>query len=204
MQFLCNVLILLTVTLWNCVFRRISKPNVDSVGTNPVSGINACYWERKGLPWWLKESDCNAGGPGFDLWVRKIPWRREWQPTPVFLPGKAHAWRSLAGYSPWSCKESDTTERLIHWEKKEEMKRAQLWPFLTSSASSPSLCLPTPSPPLGPLSTSLLLPLLPPLSSVLSFLVLSSKSTKLPFFPLREPTKHHILFNWSSRFSQYC
>ena len=43
------------------MFRRISKPNVDSVGTNPVSGINACYWERKGLPWWLKESDCNAG-----------------------------------------------------------------------------------------------------------------------------------------------
>ena len=37
---------------------------------------------------------------GFDFWVRKIPWGREWQPTPVFLPGKSHGQRSLAGYSP--------------------------------------------------------------------------------------------------------
>ena len=36
----------------------------------------------------------------FNPWVGKIPWRREWQPTPVFLPGKVHAQRSLAGYSP--------------------------------------------------------------------------------------------------------
>ena len=46
----------------------------------------------------------------FDPWVRKIPWRRTWQPTPVFLPGKPHGQRSLAGHSPWGCKESDTTE----------------------------------------------------------------------------------------------
>ena len=44
---------------------------------------------------------------GFNLWVRKIPWRRKWQPTPVFLPGKSNGQRSLAGYSPWGCKESD-------------------------------------------------------------------------------------------------
>ena len=37
---------------------------------------------------------------GFDSWVRKIPWRRKWQPTPVFLPGESHGWRSLVGYSP--------------------------------------------------------------------------------------------------------
>ena len=47
-----------------------------------------------------------------DLWVRKIPWRRKWQFTPVLLPGKSHGQRSLVGYSPWGCKESDTTERL--------------------------------------------------------------------------------------------
>ena len=35
--------------------------------------------------------------PGFDPWVRKIPWRRAWQPTSVFLPGKSHGWRSLVG-----------------------------------------------------------------------------------------------------------
>ena len=59
-----------------------------------------------------KESACSAGHPGFDPYVRKIPWRRKWQPTPVFLPGKSHGWRSLAGYGPWGHKESDTTERV--------------------------------------------------------------------------------------------
>ena len=48
----------------------------------------------------------------FDPWVGKIPWRRKWQPTPVFLPGKSHGGRSLVGYSPWGRKELDTTERL--------------------------------------------------------------------------------------------
>ena len=46
----------------------------------------------------------------FNPWVGKIPWRRAWQPTPVFLPGKFHGQRSLAGYSLWGCKESDATE----------------------------------------------------------------------------------------------
>ena len=50
--------------------------------------------------------------PGFNPWVRKIPWRRAWPPTPVFLPGRSYGQRSLAGYSPRSHKESDTTERL--------------------------------------------------------------------------------------------
>ena len=49
--------------------------------------------------------------PGFDPQVRKIPWRRKWQPTPVSLSGKSHGWRSLVGYSPWGHKESDTTKR---------------------------------------------------------------------------------------------
>ena len=40
----------------------------------------------------------------------KIPWRRKWQPTPVFLPGESHGQRSLEGCSPWGRKESDTTE----------------------------------------------------------------------------------------------
>ena len=37
----------------------------------------------------------------FDPWVEKIPWRRKWQLTPVFLPGKSHGQKSLTGYSPW-------------------------------------------------------------------------------------------------------
>ena len=48
----------------------------------------------------------------FSPWVRKIPWRRKWHPTPVLLPGKSHGRRSLVGYSPWGHKESDTTEQL--------------------------------------------------------------------------------------------
>ena len=44
--------------------------------------------------------------------VRKIFWRREWLPTPVFLPGEFHGQRNLAGYNPWGVKESDTTEKL--------------------------------------------------------------------------------------------
>ena len=47
---------------------------------------------------------------GFNPWVQKILWSRKWQPTPVFLPGKSHGQRSLAGYNPWGCKESDMTE----------------------------------------------------------------------------------------------
>ena len=44
-----------------------------------------------------------------ETWVEKIAWRRKWQPTPVFLPGKSHGQESLMGYSPWGCKESDMT-----------------------------------------------------------------------------------------------
>ena len=50
----------------------------------------------------------------WETWVRsrdwEDPWRREWLPTPVFLPGESHGQRSLAGYSPWGHKESDMTE----------------------------------------------------------------------------------------------
>ena len=49
----------------------------------------------------------------FNPWVGKMPWRRKWQPTPVFLPGESHAQRSLGGYSPWDHKESDTAEHSI-------------------------------------------------------------------------------------------
>ena len=59
----------------------------------------------------IKNLSVKAGDmrPGFDPWVGKIPWRRAWQPTPVFLPGESHGQRSLVGYSPWDHKESDMT-----------------------------------------------------------------------------------------------
>ena len=55
---------------------------------------------------------------GFNPWVRKIPWRRKWQSTLVFLTGEFHGQKSLVGYSPWGHKELNTTEWLIHLAKK--------------------------------------------------------------------------------------
>ena len=49
---------------------------------------------------------------GFNSWVRKIPWRRKWHPTPEFVPGKSHGQRSLVGYSPQGCKELYMTDQL--------------------------------------------------------------------------------------------
>ena len=72
---------------------------------------------------------------GFDPWVRKIPWRRSWQPTPVFLPGESHGQGSLTSYSPWSCKESDTTEACTHLVQACSALSAPGW-RLAASASS--------------------------------------------------------------------
>ena len=47
-----------------------------------------------------------------EIWVGKMPWRKAWQPTPVFFPRESHRQRSLEGYSPWGHKEWDMTERL--------------------------------------------------------------------------------------------
>ena len=68
-------------------------------------------------PWWLRAKGhaCNAGDlqeTDFSPWIEKIPWRRKWQPAPIILPGNPRGQRSLAGYSPWDCKELDRTERL--------------------------------------------------------------------------------------------
>ena len=68
----------------------------DASGKEP-----ACHYER-----------CKIGG--FNPWVGKIPWRREWQPTLVFLLGKSHGQRRLVGYSPWGRRESDTNEVTEH------------------------------------------------------------------------------------------
>ena len=71
------------------------------------------------LPRWFsgKKSACQCRKCRFDPWIRKIPWRRKWQPTPVFLPGKFHGQKNLVGYSPWGCRELDTTEH-THKERR--------------------------------------------------------------------------------------
>ena len=77
-------------------------------------------WCRRiwGFPRWRsgKESACQCRRckrHGFNPWVGNIPWSRKWQPALVFLPGKSHGQRSLAGCSPQGCKQSDTTERRV-------------------------------------------------------------------------------------------
>ena len=72
-------------------------------------------WMGNCLPRWYsgKESACQCKRHKrcvFDPWVSKIPWRRKWQPTPVFFPGKFRGQRSLMGYNPWGCKELDMTD----------------------------------------------------------------------------------------------
>ena len=70
---------------------------------------NSKLYYKDGLP-------SSSGGkelePSSNSWVGKIPWRREWLPTPVFLPEKFHGQRNLAGCSPWDHKELDMTEQL--------------------------------------------------------------------------------------------
>ena len=83
---------------WHSLFVKLSQDLLSDLGF-PGGSDN-------------KESVCNAGDSGFDLWVGKIPWRRKWQSTPVFLPGEFHGQSSLAGYSPWDRKQADMTEQL--------------------------------------------------------------------------------------------
>ena len=75
---------------------------------SPLSGMAFSHGvlSTNELLWWLsnKESTCQCRRCRFYPWSRKIPWKRKWQPTPVFLPGKSHGQRSLKGYSPWTHK----------------------------------------------------------------------------------------------------
>ena len=71
----------------------------------------------------------------FDPWVRKIPWRREWQPTLVFLPGEFHGQRSLVSYRPLGHKESYMTEQLTHTHT-HTLCSYFLWPSQLYSSTS--------------------------------------------------------------------
>ena len=93
---------------------RLQSMESQKFGHNWVtthSGHSSRY-KYKGFPLWFsgKEFACQCGTCRFDPCIRKIPWRRKWQPTPVFLPGESHGQRSLAAYSPWNRKESDMPE----------------------------------------------------------------------------------------------
>ena len=120
---------------WNCHFLlRGGLPNLgikppsptwaggflslEPPGKSPIVLLLSIYnvgYFNPGLPRWpsgknLPASTAAAGRPEFDPWVRKIPWRRKWQPTPVFLPGESRGQRNLAGCILWGCSELDMTE----------------------------------------------------------------------------------------------
>ena len=89
----------------NCPFISYHQPYQGfQLSLNKYYFINLYKFSR--LPWWLsgKEPTCQCRRRRFHPWVRKIPWRRKWQPTPVFLVRKSHGQRSLVGDSPWGCK----------------------------------------------------------------------------------------------------
>ena len=85
--------------------------------TKIVLSVYTLVYEIKGYPGALvvKSLPTNVGDvrdEGLIPGSGKIPWRRAWQPTPIFLPGESHGQRSVAGYSPWDLKESNRTEQL--------------------------------------------------------------------------------------------
>ena len=94
--------------------QKLQKTDLETVQICSASGEIRHYWKKLGLPWWLsgKEPAWQCRRCRFDPWVRKILWRRKWQPTLVFLPGKSHDrgawWVTVHGVT----KESDTTEWL--------------------------------------------------------------------------------------------
>ena len=72
----------------------------------------------------LKESSCQCRGhrrSKLNQWVEKIPWRRKWQPTPAFSPGKSHGQRSLAGHTPWNRK------RVRHLAAKQQQQKLEIY-----------------------------------------------------------------------------
>ena len=100
--------------------RERAKKKINVMGLHVTRGlprgIQKAHSEELICEWWewwevsharIWDRRCR-----FDPWVRKIPWRRAWQPTPVFLPGKSHGQRCLAGFSPGCCKLSNMTEQL--------------------------------------------------------------------------------------------
>ena len=101
--------------LWTCTAGGVGS--ILGQGINVLHPMqcgqkNAWNWVNFAeLRWWLsaKESACQCRRCKFTAWAGKIPWRRKWQPTPAFLTGESHRQKSLAGYNPGGCKESDVT-----------------------------------------------------------------------------------------------
>ena len=89
--------------------------------------MNISMW----FPWWLSGKECACQGRrcGFNPWVQRPPWRRKWKSPLVFLPGKSHGQRTLAGYSPWDREELDMIQQPNNSERESTCKSAMLISF---------------------------------------------------------------------------
>ena len=102
-----------TCTFFHFIDILILLHNFKISGQNLTKAFICIYTDKGGFP----SSSVIKNPPAMqEMWVLSLDqedsWRRAWQPTPVFLPGEPHGQRSLAGYSPWGCKELDTPEQL--------------------------------------------------------------------------------------------
>jgi len=112
-------------TMWETRVQSLGREDLLEKGMATHSSILAspAPHPKKGLKEILrfpgdsevKGSACSAGDPGLAPWVRKIPWRRKWQPTPLLLTGESHGRRSLVGFSPRGQKESG--HFIIYWRR---------------------------------------------------------------------------------------
>ena len=89
----------------DCIVHGVTKSRIRLSNFHSLQGSTGFPGESA-----LKNPPANAGDTSSIPGSERSPWRRKWQPTPVFLPGESHGWRSLLGYSPWGRKESDMTE----------------------------------------------------------------------------------------------
>ena len=111
-----------------------------------------------GLPRWFSgqgsASPCRRNR--FDPWVREIPWRRQWQPTPVFLPGKSHGQRSLEGYSPWGHERvgHDLARSCLQTQSCSEVRRARISTYEFVCVCSVAQLCPTLCDPMSPPGSS--------------------------------------------------
>ena len=102
-----------------CISSSREQPGLISFRMDWLDLLNLAqfvnqFYQLLRLSWYLRwyRVSLQFRRPGFNPWIRKISWRREWQPVPVFLPGESHGQRSLVSCSSWGCKESDMVEQL--------------------------------------------------------------------------------------------
>ena len=130
--------------LYKAEFPETGKPLYPShLISSPCDPLTAMQQRKNTRGWcgWTRLR--NIGEPEFNPWIRKIPWSRKWELTPVFLPGKSCGQKRLAGDNPWGHKESNTTECLTHTYQPlpgTVFPASSLLPTLSLSASGNLLC----------------------------------------------------------------